>query len=247
MQQTLFTLILFGFALFPISQSHASLNLQCKGRLEVAPIGLFLKLKEPGNPRHLTMGGARIDASLLPFEESGFLIRPALNLAYGKGNFWSTTLAFGYCIPLEKISPYLNTCPWDRIKILPSLGIGYSRLHAHTDVMVPTPVGIFIFPDQLEKFHARSFFIGIEGIFKLTDCLYTTLIYQYGWSRTHTSIGSLFSTNGHSSGSSYAIYLDYFLNDSWAISSAFLYNESLDKDRFGILGIGCKLGIGYYF
>lgn len=210
------------------------------GKIDAAPIYVQVKVKQGGRTAEtLNLGGGRLDATIQLVEDSGFVIRPAVNVAGGDGTYWSGNLGFGYYIPVT-----------DRIKLLPTVGGAYSHLHTFVNVTVPNPFvpGTFlVIPNQKEKFGSASWFLGTDISLKISEQLYVTGIVQYAWAHVHTDVGSLISSSGSSSGFNTAIVVDYYFCENWALSGGAAYNNSMSKEKDGISALGFKLGIGYYF
>lgn len=201
------------------------------GRIDAGPIYLRLKVQESGKTiKTLEMAGARADATLQIVEDYGFVLKPFLYGASGDGDFYSGGLSVGHYTPVT-----------DNWTVTPMMGWTYSNLQSTIDIPY------YGLTRQREKFKSNTYNLGFEVAYQFMSDWYLSAIYQYGFARTHTTIGSLISAKGNSQGSSFGLVLDYYFKNNWVVTGAFGYNNSLSKEKHGIEGIGFKAGLGYWY
>ncbi len=201
------------------------------GRIDVAPVALKIDVLEFGHSVDtLHMYGGRLDATLQVAENYGFVLKPCVFGASGEGDFVSGGIALGHYTPI-------TSC----LNVTPTLGYSYTELK--TTINIPA----FGLTRQREKFKSNTAVLGVEVGYTITPKWAITGVYQYGFARTHTTIGHIIHAKARSQGPNWGAILDYTLCDHWLISAAVGYNNSLSKEKHGIRGLGYKLGVAYTY
>lgn len=237
MLKKLFTTAVCGVGLFTGSSLQADFLTPAHCKADIGPLYVNVKVLQNNHTiESLDMGGGRFDATILPFECSGFCLKPFVFAAAGNhsSSLVSGGCAVGYYVPLN-----------DTWSVLPY--VGYSGFGLRTFVNLPSPVPGVALKHEKERFRSTSPYVGLEACFKITPNLNLTGIYQYAWARTHTTIGDVVNEKGHSQGSSVAAVLEYFFADRWSVTAAAAYNESLSREKHGLRALGGKLGLGYTY
>lgn len=171
----------------------------------------------------------------------GIVLKPRALGAWNGGSYiWNTALGIGYYIPIGDFS------------VTPLVGEFYGELSTHAPAAILRPD---VFGPDVPQ-HSKSYgtYIGIDLSYTLCDWMFS-LSYQYAWTHTKTHYNTptnpfFFPTNtfhDHSSGSSIAGQIDYYINDCWSINLAAAYNESLTHEKHGLKIYGVRLGMGYTF
>jgi len=243
-------LLLSSLFAFPL---HALPECQFYGRADAGPAFYRIQTLEDGSVKdEIDMYGVRADGSFLPFKDSGFAIKPTGSYARGDGDLIGYGVGIGYYIPFFKCCYFV-----------PTAGLGWTDLRTHIDLAASEFSGLLpsdlVFKDIREKFDSNSRYLGFELMCQVCEPVWVTFVYQYAWARTDTVLQSpqlesvlglpdgKFVSSGQSQGSNFALALDYYYRENWAVTLAGGVNSSLDEDRLGIRGFGVKLGIGYYF
>ncbi len=207
-----------------------------KGRADIGATYFHIRLLEDREVTNkIDLVGARADSTILPFEGSGFCVKPFVYGAGGGGDLFGTGCGIGHYTPILK-----------KVCLTPVVGYTYANLGAMVDINTPFSV----LEDAHERFQSNSFYSGMELSFNLKECLSLTAIYQYAWAWTNTVVKHPLlnqTFKGRSQGSNIAMIIDYFFRERWSFSAAFGYNRSLDTDNFGLEGFGMKLGLSYCF
>lgn len=187
---------------------------------------VLVKVKESGHTiKRLHMLGFCDNATLIL--DNGFCVKPSLLIANGGGSLLQVSLGAGYFIPVCQ-----------GLYVTPQVALSYGTL----DTYVPF-AGISISEEQRSWTPA----IGLDASYTITPRWVISGSYLYGWSLTHTDFGPLLSNNSHSEGSSYKVQLDYYLTECLSVNAAFAYNNSLSKEKHGVLAMGGRLGLGVCF
>ena len=176
----------------------------------------------------LYLYGGRIDATIVPFDRTGFCVKSFFSGALGDGDFYSVGCALGHYTPLHRC-----------LAILPSLG--YS--HSHLSATIQEP----LFGRLKETFRSDALYLGLDFIWKPHPKWALTAMYQYGWADTRTKLEGLGSFKGESKGSNSALMIDYFFAAGWSATAAVGYNNSLSKERHGLEAKGVMLGVSRCF
>lgn len=102
-----------------------------------------------------------------------------------------------------------------------------------------------------ETFRSKGPFLGIEASLKFCPRWRIIGYFQYSWSNTKTNLDienfAKILAKSSSKGPSYSAMIEHDLNDCWSINFGAAYNISLSKEKHGLRGYGCKLGIAYWF
>lgn len=198
------------------------------GRIDVSEALISLDILESGKTiETINMNGLKADAIIAVYK--GICIKPGMIIAGTHGQFSSYSIGLGQYIPVT-----------DSFSVLPSIGVTWSYLHTRVDFP-----GFQQF-NLKEKFRSTSPFLSLELSYKYCDWRITGL-YQYAWSRTHTTIRPLFSDKSHSEGPNYGLSLEYSVSENWAVNVGAGYNITLSKEKHGLRGKGMKFGLAYYF
>lgn len=225
----LLSIVFFLASLIFIQQP---VNAVIHGKVDVAPAYVRIKVQESGKTVNtLNMAAGRIDATVSLFDSCGICLKPFFQ---GGSGDHSELLNGG--IGLAHYTP-IN----EKLTLIPVVGVAYSQLRTHTNLPQ------FCLFHLKEKFRSQSTYIGLEGCYAFTPCFYISLIFHYAWARTRTNIAKFPTKKDHSQGPSYAATFDYYMTKNWAINGAVGYNYSLSHEKHGIVAMGAKLGIGYYF
>lgn len=217
LQNILRMFIIFGIGF--LSKAEAA------GKVDVGAIYVNLQLINNGDKsQELDLYGARIDTSFQIVH--GLLGKVAASYANGDGSdFVFLTTALGYYIPIQKC-----------FILIPQGGLSYSHLNTKLDPF-----------DLDEKFTSYTPFVGIEAVYKYSECINISGSVLYGFAQTKTEIESFPNTKGESKGPSYAIMAEYMLTKCASISLTWAYNLSMSREKHGIKGQGARLAFGYYF
>lgn len=232
--------ILYYFTMLITFFSVATLPAEVKGRVDGGPVWMRVKMKaNEKTVRRADMWGGRLDVLVLPFQGcsyvGGFCLKPFVFGGRGDDtSLLSWGCGFGHYTPVT-----------DRITLVPLVGVSHTNLHSRIDIPIPELNSIF--ENQREKIESNTFYIGSDAIFKITNDLYFTAIYSYGFAKVQTRIGGFINTSGHSQGSNFGGILDYYFTNCLSANIAFAYNTTLDQEKNGIDGFGFKLGLAYLF
>lgn len=219
----------FLLAFLTLITLYASSSMALQGRVDIGPAWVGLDVLESGKTiESRQLLAVKGDATLLI--KDGIFIKPSFLLGSHKAQLAAGSIAIGQALPIK-----------DCFILFPQIGYTWTYLHIDIDIELLGLSGL------RERFRSRGPYIGLDLSYKLTDKLTLVGTYQYAWSRTHTVIKPIVSSTSHSSGSNYAIGLDYSLNPNWSISLGLGYNISLSREKHGLRGKGAKLGLAYYF
>lgn len=200
-----------------------------KGKVDVSAAIADIDILESGKTiETLHMKGIKADAYIIVWK--GICIKPGLILLGADGQFSSYSIGIGQYIPFR-----------DCFYFLPSVGCSWTYLRTKIDIPEA-----FV-EDVNEKFRSVSPYVGLEFSWKVCEKWYVTALYQYAWSRTHTTIDPFVSDKSHSAGPNYGLGLEYSINDKWSITCGAGYNITLSHEKHGIRGKGAKLGISRYY
>lgn len=227
----------------------ACLNLSASGRIDAGPVYVHLDVLEHGRTvTQLDMEGFRADGYFQIY--SGFVFKPALMFAGGRGEYEAGTTALGFYVPMGDLTPCL-----DGLSFMPQAGWTGSRLKTHINQPVPQ-LGITI-PGVKEIFRSSTVFIGLEGSYQILSKVSLSGSVLYGWSNTRTTLTDERATLGRTQllegpaqrsstkGFSYSAMVDYQFTEHWSVNLAGVWNLMLSKENHGIRGSGVRLGLGY--
>ncbi len=238
------------FSLFSLSLAALGALPEIKpcGRVDVGPVYVQVQVLEDGSKmQEINLFGGRVDASILPFKDSGFAIKPTATASRGDGEFYTYGVGLGYYIPFFKCCYFV-----------PVAGLGWTNLSTTVDLTFPTGLqppfpGEVLVRDIDERFRSDSRYLGFELMCQFRESIYTTFIYQYAWADGDTRLrddffpGGEVVSKGKTSGANFAVSIDYYFTKCFSTSIAAGVNNSLDENRFGIRAYGVKLSVGYYF
>lgn len=162
----------------------------------------------------------------------GIVLKPRVLGAWNHDDYiWNTALGIGYYIPVGDFS------------ITPVIGEFYGELSTHAPEVA-------FGPDVHQHSKSYGTYIGIDLSYTWCDWLFS-IAYQYGWTHTKTTYELPGPYSGpfkeHSSGSSIAGQIDYYITDNWSVNLAAAYNEALTHEKHGYKIYGVRLGMGYTF
>ncbi len=223
--------------LISLSSFSEAYTFNPKGKVDVGPAYIHVDILESNKTiKRMDLIGVKADATVILLEEMGWCVKPGL--LYGKGGsghgeIFSGGIAFGHCFPLKS---------WG--SLTPNVGIIYSYVKTRISIPFFAAMGIEHFT---EKFRSVSPYVGIDATYTFCKGFRICGMYQYAWSRTHTTIEGLLKSNSHAQGPNYALQLEYDITDQWSVQLGGAYNISLSKEKHGIRGAGAKLGLAYWF
>lgn len=222
----IYILLLASFALFS-SGLHAEL-FKVNGKVDIAAAIIDVDILQSGKTTEtLHMWGSKGEATLVAF--GGWFLKPGYIAAGGDGTLYSFSIGVGHFYPYKDFI------------FMPSVGVTFTHLKNKVDL---EQIQQF---DLTQKFHSTSPYVGIEVCYKLTSKWTLMGLYQYAWSKTHTTIKPFVSDKSHSDGPNYGLGVDYSLTPNWSITFGVGYNITLSHEKHGLRGKGAKLGIAYYF
>ena len=128
---------------------------------------------------------------------------------------------------------------------MPLTGVNWGWLK--TKLEIENPFNPLANIDLTEKFRSISPYVAFEASYTFCPGWRVVGNIQYAWSRTHTTIEPFIKDTSHSEGFSYSGMIEYDLNPCWSVNLGALYNQSLTKEKHGLRGWGCKLGLAYWF
>lgn len=247
------TQLLTAMALFTFACS-GTLSAEIWGKVDVAPAYVHIDVLEHQRTVHrMDMIAFKGDATIVVWK--GLCIKPTLLAGTGGGDIVSTGAGIGHCTPI---------CDW--LVLTPSVGCLYTNLTTHIDLDIPFPVtpispdGKFHLHRVKENFWSISPYIGLDATFRITCDWRIYAQVQYAWSRTHTTLtkhhalptkanGAKFQHKDTSkaNGPSYGLMVEYDVTDCISVNLGGAYNLSLTKEKHGLRGAGCKLGLAYWF
>lgn len=216
------------FLLF-LANCFADDDCPCKGRVDIGPAFASIDMLESGHTvRTLELWGVRADATILIYK--GFCIKPAVLIADGKANLNVYSIGAGFCFPIT-----------ETITLTPSGG--YSETHYKSRISFPA----FGLTHLREKFKSQGGYLAIDGCWTFIPGFRAYAGFQWAWSTVHTTVRPLFKSKQHCQGPSYTGCIEYDLLENLSINFAGAYNLSLSKEKHGLRGKGCKLGLVYWF
>ena len=226
-------LALFLFSLCctaPFFQTDAFLS----GKVDIGATYLDIDYLNSGNTiKRDHLAGVKADATVQII--GGFLAKASG--IWGKsddGKLASAAFALGHYFP---VAPGLA--------VIPSLGVNFSYLTTLIDLeLSDAPI---VLEDLRERFRSVSPYLGLDVCYTFFKKWTFLFGYQYAWSYTHTKISNLVSDSSHCFGSNYTVGIEYSICKNLAVNFGVGYNVSLTKEKHGIRGKGCKLGIACYF
>lgn len=215
------------------------------GKVDIAPAYVHIDVLQNHKTIHrMDLAAFKGDATIVVWK--GLCFKPTLLVGGNNGSLVSTGLGIGHCTPI-----------WDWLMITPSVGVLYTNLHTTLDLpgQLPEELGgaHYLIENVKEKFWSISPYIGLDFTFNIRCDWRIYAQVQYSWSKTHTTLekkgenGFVNKDKSHSEGPSYGLLLEHDLNDSFSINLGGAYNISLTKEKHGLRGAGCKLGIAYWF
>lgn len=219
------SLISFFISLFAVKYGFSD----CRGKIDIAPAFVHLDVLNFGKTvKTMDLAAIKIDANALIYK--GLCIRPGFIYGSNRGTFLSTGCGLGYVIPIKR---------WC---FTPSFGANYTEVH--------TKIPIDFFGVKLkvkEKFSSWSPYLSLEVFYRIVKGWRTGILFQYAWSRSHTTIKDFGSDKTNAKGPSYAFILERDFNDNWSLNLGLAYNISLTREKHGLRGYGAKLGLAYWF
>lgn len=241
--------LILSIATLCLLLTSSFLSAEIWGKLDVAPAYVHIDVLEHEKTVHrIDMCAFKGDASIIIWK--GLCFKPTL-LAGGSGggSIVSTGIGIGHCTPI-----------WDWLVLTPSAGCLYTSLSTHIDLDIPfplSPTGFFHLHRVKENFASVSPYIGLDATFRITCDWRVYLQFQYAWSKTHTTLtkshafpgGTKFkhTDNSKANGPNWGVMVEYDVLECLSVNCGAAYNTSLTKEKHGLRGYGCKLGLAYWF
>lgn len=209
-----------------------------KGKIDAGPAYLEADIKANGaTVKTMEMYAFSVNGTILFMHDlclgtnlfDGVCLKPKLTVASGEGELWNAGIGLGYYLPVT-----------DWLTVIPNGGITFGELETKTDI---PPFGLF---NINQTFQSKSPYVGVDVSLTFGSWLVTG-VYQYAWSNTRTITGSVARTRTESTGSNYALQIDYYITDCWSVNAGLAHNLARDKERNGIEITGGRLGVGYTF
>lgn len=210
------------------------------GKVEVGPTVLRVDLMDCGKrDKKMDLYGYRADACWVVTD--GWCLKPTMLMAWGDGDLYTLSLAFGRCIPLCN----------EKIIITPSVGYSWSYLSTENTITIPTEFGPYEVEGVKQKFSGTAPFLGLDVLFNLTPCWRICGSFQYGFSRSWSKLSKegVFTHRCHtnSKGPSYGLMIERDINKKFSVNLGIGYNHAYSSDKSGLKAKGAKLGIVYWF
>ncbi|MBA3721813.1 MAG: outer membrane beta-barrel protein [Parachlamydiaceae bacterium] len=203
-----------------------SLNAKIQGKVDIGAACINVDILESGKTVDtLYMKGVRGEATINVY--SGWFLKPGFLLAGVHGKLEACNIGIGHFYPVT-----------EKLLLMPSVGAGWSYLRTSINLGGK---------EFTEKFHSTTPYVALEFCYKLTSCWTLMGMYQYGWSKTRTTIEPILRAKSHSEGPNYALGFDYSINPNWSITGGVGYNITLSHEKHGLRAKGAKLGIAYFF
>lgn len=211
---------------------HLPIEAACKGKIDAGPAYIHIDILESGHTvKKMNLIALKSDATIMLKEGKGWCLKPSVLYGNGQGYILSGALGLGHCFPIN-----------DWITLTPSVGCTFTELHTRIKLNFS---GIKL--SYLEKFHSTSPYLCLEATLNIAKGWRLCGMFQYAWSRTHTTIVHLLKDKSHTKGPNYGISLEYDINNNWSVNVVGAYNITLTKERHGLRGAGAKVGLAYWF
>lgn len=206
----------------------------CRGKVDIAPAFVHIDVLESGHTvSRMDMLAVKGDATILIKEGYGFCIKPTIlagTTGRRHGDLFSAGIGLGHCTPI---------C--ENVTLTPSFGIIYTQIRTRTNIPA---LGLH---HLKEKFRSWSPYLGIDLTYTFRPCWRICFMYQYAWSRTHTTIEDLVKDKSRSDGPNYGVMLEHDLRENLSVQLGAAYNITLSKEKHGLRGVGVKFGLAYWF
>lgn len=223
--QRLLSLISFMLSIF----ASKYLFSDCRGKIDIAPAFVHLDVLNFGKTvKTMDLPAIKGDINYLIYK--GLCIKPGFLYGSNRGSILTAGCGLGFAIPFKK---------WC---FTPSIGANYTQLNTKIPIDLQT-----VKIKAKEKFHSWSPYASLEIFYRITKCWRTGFVFQYAWSRSHTTIKGFGSDKTRARGPSYSMLIERDFNDHWSLNLGFAYNVSLTKEKHGIRGYGMKLGLAYWY
>lgn len=221
--------------------SGAVLSLACPslasavcGKIDVGPAYAHIDLQNHGHTeKQLDLPAVRASATIA--NNQGWCIKPTVLYGKHKGEVTSVSIGFGRCCPLSR-----------SLTISPTIGLGYTDLNADFHPVAKLKAH--------ETFRSISPYICLDFAYTFRPCWRVNGYVQYSYSfcdnhfKTHDpTLIQIFGNRhikdkSHALGPDFALELEHDISKCWSLNFAVLYKWSL-RNRDGIVGRGCKIGI----
>jgi hypothetical protein len=206
-------------------------NVNVWGKVEAGPAYIHLDIiRNHKTAFKMDMPAVRADATVIIGQ--GWNFRPVVMWGKHEGEFLSTGIGFGRCIPFN-----------DSVIFTPLIGVNYSQVLTHFRYFIPMLGKIEI----KQKFEAWAPWLGLEGTYIISSCWRLTAQGQYAWSRSRTCTEGLGDCKSDSKGPVFGLLVEHDFSKKWSMNLGAGWNLSLSKDKCGIRGRGIKLGIARWF
>lgn len=219
------------------------------GRADVGAVYAHIDILQSEHTVHrMDVGGVKADATIVLFEGLGFALKPNVILTGSdNGNLFIEGIGFAHVTPL-----------WNCLYLTPSVGVQFTQLKTHFD---NEELGL---EHIHEHFHSISPYLALEISYTFCERWRICGMYQYSWSRTHTTIkwpkeflqspiAMMFPdtfqkrSSSNTQGPSYSAMIEYDITKKWSVNLGAAYNKSLSREKHGLRGYGIKLGTAYWF
>lgn len=211
---------------------------ELRGKADIGAAYVHIDVLQSGKTiKSLDMPGVKGDATVIVWK--GLCLKPTvLYSRLNHSHLFCAGGGIGHYTPITKT-----------ITLTPTIGCVYTELETklHLDF------NVFRFR-ATEKFRSISPYLGLEGTWCFLPSWRVVAQFQYCWSHSDTTIKSsdsfikdIGSSKDHAWGPSYAMMIERDINEKWSVHLGGAYNISLSKEKHGIRGYGCKLGIAYWF
>lgn len=222
--------LVFAFVSSLLMFIKPSLEARCGGKIDIGAAYVHLDILEHHKTvQTLNLPGVKADATIMI--KDGFCLKPSILYASGKGSLVTGGVGLGHCFPLFN----------NRLTLTPYGGCNFTSIHTTIDLPM------FGLKHLKERFRSVSPYIALEAAYNITDRWRICGYVQYAWSRTHTIIKRVANDKSNSKGPNYAAMIEYDLTKKWSIHVGAAYNITLTREKHGIRGAGCKVGVARWF
>lgn len=202
------------------------LDALCYGKIDVGPAYVHVDILENQKTvKNMDMVAFKGDATILIYK--GICLKPTVLYGSANGSVFSSGAGIGHCFPLFN----------QRLTLTPSIGCNFTHLRTTFSLH---QLGL---KNLKETFRSTSPYASLEATISLGDSWRICGLYQYAWSRTHTTIKNLTRDKSHSRGPNYGLLIEYDFAKNWSVNVGGAYNLTLTKEKHGLRGAGVKLGL----
>lgn len=223
--------ILISLCFLIILLIPSALKAEICGKIDAGPAWVHIDVLESNHTvKKIDMPAIKADSTLILWK--GICLKPSM--LYGR---ISNSETFSGGLGLGHYTPITST-----FSVTPSIGCSY------TQFKTTLHIDYFGLPLSLkERFRSVSPYAALEASYCFTPGWRICGIFQYVFSRTHTTIKNLGTTKSHPKGPNYVLLLERDLNAHWSINIAAAYNISLTKEKHGLRAYGARIAAAYWF